>query len=183
MITRVARPYARALIDTCASTEQAQQVSSQLAAFVEAMQKVPALASMAANPGIPLDAKQKAVADVGASIGIGSEAKRFLALLVQNYRLPHLPEIVDGLNELVKQRLGVVTAVVDSAAEMDERQRGELKQLLEQELGKTVELQVAIDPSLLGGFVAQIGSRRYDVSLSGQLDRMSEQLASGESPA
>ena len=47
-----------------------------------------------------------------------------------------------------------------------------LKQLLEGSLGKTVEVEVAVDQDLLGGFVVQVGSDRYDVSLKGELERM-----------
>ena len=69
-------------------------------------------------------------------------------------------------------------ALVTSATELKRRSaEPACKDLLESSLGGKVELEVRVDESLLGGFVAQVGSERYDVSLKGELERMASHLA------
>ena len=68
-------------------------------------------------------------------------------------------------------------ARVRSAAPLSDAQRAALRERLGRRLGKTVLLDTAVDPSLLGGFVAEVGSRLLDMSLRGQLRRLRERLA------
>jgi F-type H+-transporting ATPase subunit delta len=132
---------------------------------------------MARNPAIPLSAKLAAVDEIASSLEASDLAKRLLAMLTENYRLPHLANVTAAVRQEVKQRLGIINAQVTSAVPLEESQTLQLRQMLESSLGKKVELEVSVEPALLGGFVAQVGSRRYDVSLKGQLERMTEEMA------
>lgn len=179
MIRRFARPYAKAVVDLAPTLEEAQEVRDDLRTFATAMAKVPKLSAVARNPAIPLEVKSRAVAQVADRLGLGERAKRLLAILLENLRLPQLDQVLLALDELIDQRRGVVTANVRTAEDLDEDQRQSLRATLEQTLGKKVEIELTVDPELLGGFVAVVGSERYDVSLAGQLNRLAERMASG----
>ncbi len=177
MIRRFARPYARALLGWSPDLEAAQRLRGELGAFASAMAAVPKIAVMAANPGVPAEVKSRTVAQIAGVLELEDEARRFLELLVQKTRLAQLPEILEAVDALIHQRLRVSTARVWSAGPLDDRQQESLRGTLEQVVGHRVQVELAVDPELLGGFVAQVGSDRYDVSLKGQLERMSARLA------
>ncbi|HVS15294.1 MAG TPA: ATP synthase F1 subunit delta [Thermoanaerobaculia bacterium] len=177
MIVRFARAYAKAFFDTAGDTAAASAALDELRRFAQAMEQVPRIAAMAQSPGIPQPVKQETVAQIAETLSLGRLARSLLDLLVENYRLLHLSAIVEAVEELVDRRLGVVKAVVTAADPIDPEQVRRLEDVLGGALGKSVALEVAVAPELLGGFVAQVGSRRYDGSLRGQLDRLAQQLA------
>ena len=143
------------------------------------MEAVPGLAAMAANPAIPLETKRRTLSEVGDLLGYGQGVRRLLELLLENYRFVNLPEIVAAFEELLNRKLGVVRASVVSASELNAEQRQQLAEVLESLAGGQVEFDLSVDPELLGGFVATVGSRRYDTSVKGQIERMAKDLGAG----
>ena len=77
---------------------------------------------------------------------------------------------------LLDERLGVVRAQVTSARPLDGLQQRELAAKLEQVTGKQVRMEVAIDPSLIGGVIAKVGSTIYDGSVRNQLSAFKSRL-------
>lgn len=177
MIERFARPYADALFSTAGSADEVRGVRAELGRFAEALETVPALRQMIANPGIPREAKQATLREVTGQLGLGSLTGRFLDTLLGNRRLQSLPSVIEAIDELLDRKSGVQRALITSATELSAEQQGRLRELLESSLGGKVELEVRVDERLLGGFVAQVGSERYDVSLKGELERMASHLA------
>ena len=177
MIRRFARPYAQALLKTAGDLDRAVATRDELRAFAAALAEVHALERMAANPAVPLDVKQRVVDQVASRTGAGDLARRFLGLLTRNYRLHHLPAILEAIDEALNRRLGIAVARVTTAQPIDEAERRRLQETLERIAGRKVDLKLDVDPALLAGFVAHMDSSLYDASLAGQLERMAEQLA------
>jgi F-type H+-transporting ATPase subunit delta len=117
-----------------------------------------------------------AVAD---KAGCAKLMRDFVGLLAERGRMDHLPEIAAAYRALVDEELGQARAVVRAAAPLTPAARGALSGHLARALGKRILLEEHVDPSLLGGFVAQVGSFILDGSLDGQLARMRERLARG----
>ena len=69
------------------------------------------------------------------------------------------------------------TATSTSALTKDEARA--LTQRLEQLTGGRIELDVQVDPSLLGGVVVRVGDRLIDGSVRSRLERLRNQLVSG----
>lgn len=176
MIQRFARPYADALLKVAGTTEQAVAVRDQLRAMREAMRQVPGVAKMAANPAVPMEDKRRIVQQIGERLGFGELALRFVLLLLSNFRLQHLPAVVEVLEAEVNRRLGVATAEVTTAQPLEAEETERLRAVLGQRLDRDVELKVEVDPSLIAGFKARVGSTLYDASLRGQLDRLASRL-------
>ena len=183
MIYRYARPYAQALMGAAGSLEAAQATRDELAAFAEAMRAVPRLARMASNPGVPPATKRAVVDEIAGMQGAGALAQRMLRLLLDNYRLVHLPAILEAIDDLLDRAHGVVSATVTAAEELDANQQARLKTALERLSGADVRLESRVDPSLIGGFVAQFGSYRYDASVRGQLATLEARLTAESSNA
>lgn len=180
MNLRFARPYAQALVNTSASDEELIATRDELRRFSRALEEVPALGVMAGNPGIPMEKKKEVTAEVAKTLGLGEHSRRFIDLLLGNYRLVHLAGILEVVDELIDRRLGVVRARVTSASALDADQERRLAEGLRQKLGQSVDLRVTVDQELLGGFVALVGSERYDASVRGQLERLGAALAEGD---
>jgi F-type H+-transporting ATPase subunit delta len=94
-------------------------------------------------------------------------------------RADHLAEIITAYRTLVDADLGRARAQVRTAVAFTDAEKQKLSVRLEQALGKRIILEEQVDASLLGGFIAQVGSLILDGSLDGQLARMRQRLARG----
>lgn len=176
MIQRFARPYAEALLKVAGTTAGAVAVRDQLRALRDAMGEVPGIGKMAANPAVPMEDKRRIMEEIGGLLSLSDLALRFVFLLLAHYRLHHLPAVVEALETEVNRRLGVATAEVTTAQPLEPEDAAHLRAALAQRLDSEVDLRLAVDPALIAGFKARVGSTLYDASLSGQLDRLASRL-------
>jgi F-type H+-transporting ATPase subunit delta len=135
----------------------------------------PALARTFLNPAVPHAAKEKALKNIlppKAPFAV----ENLLKLLIRNKRLDLLHVVLARYEELADDAEGLVRARVRAAQDLTEKQQ----ELLTQALGKALKRQVVgefkKDAKLIGGFVVQFGNKVVDLSISGQLDRMKENL-------
>ena len=82
-----------------------------------------------------------------------------------------------GLATMIRDATGAVAADVRSASKLSSKEEGELRAMLERKVGAKVDLDVTVDPALIGGFVAKIGSEVYDASVAGKIEKFRESLA------
>lgn len=131
------------------------------------------------NPSIPGDRKRAVLDAITQRLGTTRQVRNFIAVLIDNRRLPLFSEILKQLEQELDDRQGFAEAQVSSARQLSDPE----KQMLEVEIakmtGKKVRARYAQDASLLGGAVVQVGSTIYDGSVKGQLDRIREQLVEG----
>jgi F-type H+-transporting ATPase subunit delta len=132
---------------------------------------------MAQNPAVPRRVKEDVLRQIGARLEIGPLVASLLDLLTRNYRLSHIDAVLDAVDRILDRRLGVVRAEVRTAHPLSAEQERRLRVVLETKLAQQVKLELGLEPGLLAGFVARIGSRRYDASLDGQIDRLAATLA------
>jgi F-type H+-transporting ATPase subunit delta len=131
------------------------------------------------NPSIPGNAKRAVLDAITQRLGTTRQVRNFVAVLIDNRRLPLFSEILKQVEQELDDRQGFAEAQVSSARQLSDPE----KQMLEVEIakmtGKKVRARYAQDVSLLGGAVVQVGSTIYDGSVKGQLDRIREQLVEG----
>lgn len=167
----LARPYARAAYAAArdagrtAAWSQALALSARIAAD-------PQVQTMLAHPQLGTD---DAVALLMA--GDGDEAyARFLALLAENRRLELLPEIAGLFEQQRADAERIIKARVTSAAELQPAELANLINALRTRFGREVEVETAVDASLIGGAVIDTGEVVIDGSLRGKLDRLGSAL-------
>lgn len=177
MIQRFARPYAQALLAVAGGIDEAVAVRDQLRALKDAMEAVPGIGKMAANPAVPMEGKLRMLRQLAERLGLGDLALRFVELLLSNYRLRYLPVVLEALEAEVNRRLGVAIARVTTAHPLDDEETERLRSALAGKLDRRVDLELAVDPALIAGFRARVGSTLYEASLQGQLDRLAERMA------
>jgi len=107
------------------------------------------------------------------SLQITPPARRFLHVVQHQYRMEHMRDIATVYRELVDRAKGRVRATVEVAGELDAEQQREVAQALSEVLGRKIAAEFKSNPELLAGFRARVGSKLYDGSLVGQVDRLS----------
>ena len=176
----VADRYARALFDVVVKDEDVAAAERDLSEFAAVLEAHPALQQALEHPAVPAAAKQAAVTAVLAHAGHFSPAvTRLLGLLVERDRVNLVSEILVAFQARVQERLQVVRAEVTTAVTLPEDRRAAIARRLGEVTGKRVSIDARVDPAIIGGVVAKIGSTVYDGSVARQLERLREQLESG----
>ena len=175
----LSRRYAKALADVAADGHALEPVGRDLQTIAGLLKQNREAAAFFANPGIPLADKRRVLQSLADRAAAQPLSRSFLGLILEKKRLLHLGEIVLAYDELTDERLNRAKATVTSAAPLLEPTLEWLKARLRMATGKEVYLEARVDPAILGGMVAQVGSTIYDGSLKTQLRRMREHLLKG----
>jgi F-type H+-transporting ATPase subunit delta len=112
---------------------------------------------------------------------LSRRALNMLLLLITRRATNLVPYIARQFVEIERQREQTVVASVLSAIPLTTQQEADLKQRLAQQTGKEVQLQTSIDPSILGGLIIKVGDQLLDLSISGKLARLHDQVVGRES--
>jgi len=177
-----ANRYAKALFDVALQeNNDLAQVDRDLDAVVEMMKSSPDLA-LASGLSAVTDAQRQAMMEsVAAAMSLTTPVAKMMVLLAKTGKLNLLPDMAASFRERLLAHQNIVRADVTSAAALSPEQTRALEESLSKATGKKVELSVSVDPALLGGVVARIGSTVYDGSVKTQLQRMRQELVEQKS--
>jgi len=131
-----------------------------------------------ANPAIALEARVKLVTDVLAK-SVSGPVLNLIVLLLRRGRIGALPQVAAEYRRLDNLRQGITAATATTALPLEPAEVKALTTRLEQFTGGRVELDIKVDPSLLGGLVVRVGDRLIDGSVRGRLERLRDRLVSG----
>jgi F-type H+-transporting ATPase subunit delta len=172
-----ANRYAKALFDVALQEKvDLAQVEKDLTAMNELLVSHNELAQASTRAGVPDAARVAIISEVATRSGVVAPVKKLLALLAEKRKLDRLPDLVLDFRERLLAHQNIVQAEVTSAAALSPEKTKALEESLSKVTGKKVELSVSVDPSLLGGVVARIGSTVYDGSVRTQLAQMRQEL-------
>jgi F-type H+-transporting ATPase subunit delta len=143
------------------------------------MKVSPELKETLSNPAFPRDDRRKVLEALLRRAVASPVTRNFTLLLLDRDRLGVLPDVSRELSRMIDEKAGRTSATVTSAKPLTPAQLTKLKQELEKLSGKTVTVEKAEDPSLLGGVVAKVGDIVYDGSLRTQLEKMRQSLPQG----
>ena len=173
-----AKSYARALFELARERDQIDPIGTELASAVELLDVQPTLRDFLSRPWVSGAAKRGAASEIATRLGVSPLVKDFIALVAVRNRADHLAAIHAAYGALVDEHLRRVRVKLRTSIRLTEAERENLARRLSQLLeGRALVIDEAVDPTLLGGFVAEIGSTILDGSLDTQLVRMRDQLA------
>jgi F-type H+-transporting ATPase subunit delta len=138
----------------------------------------PQVMRVLADPAIPFDDRRR-VAESVLGDAVTGAPRNLVLLLIRRGRIELLPRVAAELRRLWEQRQGIVRAVVTSAAPLSAAEGAAVRERLAAMTGDRVEVEQAVDPSLLGGVVVRMGDRLIDGSVSGRLGRLRARLTAG----
>lgn len=171
------KPYARALYELARERQQTEAVARDLDAMVEVVAGDTELRAFFSGPWVPAAAKRTAAMEVASRLDLLPLVRDFLGLVARGGRAQNLAAIAAAFHEMVDRDLGQVRARVRTRVPLSDGERDSLRVRLGAAMGgKRVIMHEDVDPYLLGGFVAEIGSYIMDGSLDGQLARIEERL-------
>jgi F-type H+-transporting ATPase subunit delta len=171
-IGAIADRYAAALFELAEQNAALEAVESDLKALKAMIVGSPDLQRLLKSPVIPRGKQGAAIAALADKAGWQGLSKNFLGLLARNRRLFALPGVIDAFLARLAAHRGEVTAQIVSAAALTAAQKKSLSSALKKAVGKDVLLDLVVDPSLLGGMVAKVGSRMVDASLKTKLQQL-----------
>ena len=163
--------YARALFEVARAEGTIDEVEDELFRFGRALDGHDELRDKLTDPRIPAAVRQQVVEDL-----LGGKATdttvSLISMVVGAGRARDLPKIIDQLVEMSAAESNKVVAEVRSAIDLSADQRDRLATALNSATGKTVELKVIVDPSVMGGIVTQIGDTVIDGTVRSRLTQL-----------
>jgi F-type H+-transporting ATPase subunit delta len=162
--------YATALFDLASETNAVDSVKADLERFEALVAEIGDLERLVRSPVFSADEQLHALSAVLDRVGIGGLAAQFLKLVTANRRLFAARDMIRGYRELVAKHKGEATAEVTVAEKLKDEHVEALRAALKSVSGKDVDLDIKIDPAIIGGLVVKLGSRMVDTSLRTKLN-------------
>ena len=163
--------YADGMLAVAQADGNLAAVSDELFRFARALEGNDELRSALSDPHLPASRRQQIVEDL-----LGGRANpvttSLVSMVVGTGRAGDLMAIIEQLVKLSAAEANKELAEVRSAIELTDDQKQRLAAALEAATGKKVELKVIIDPSVLGGLIAQVGDTVIDGSVKSSLAQM-----------
>jgi F-type H+-transporting ATPase subunit delta len=174
-VTKIAEPYAEALLELAVPDSQ-NNLTADMNVVSQFLASSSDLKNFLGNPLVTRIAKKKVIKDV---LGeqISPQTLTFLMLLVDRNRISILDVIAKKFLELSYKRDSIEIAKVTSSVPLSTDQQKNLAVKLKSITGANqIKLALKIDPSLIGGFTVEIGSKLIDTSIKGQLRQITTLL-------
>lgn len=175
-LTTLARPYAKAVF-AAAQDQNAVDHWDQALAFAAQVAADQEVKFILAEPGLSEQRKAELFADCFEE-ALPEALRNFLLILAENKRLPLLPAISELFSLYRADLERTVKLKVSTAFEMTPEQQQKMIDALSRKLERKVELETAVDQSLIGGVVVRSGDMVIDASVRGKLARMATALGS-----
>lgn len=174
---RVASRYVKSLLDLAVEQGALEEVHRDMQLFAKVCDENRAFALMLKSPVIRHDKKK----DILQRLFQGKVNKLTMAILniiTSKNREPILPAIAKEFHNAYNVYKNIGKASVISAVPLDEKLRKEILQIT-QKLSerKEVELTEKVDPSLIGGFVLNVGDKQIDASIKNKIQSLKMKFA------
>lgn len=173
-LATIARPYAEALFKASGKDLGATAAWLDELAVIAANQQ---LQQYAGNPGVTAAQTFDVISGV-IKTPLTDAAKNFLRAIIDNGRVSVLPEIASQFNSLKNAQSGSSDATVYSAFVLEGQALADLTATLEKRFGRKLNIQVEIEPELIGGVRVVVGDEVLDTSVKARLEQMKMALTS-----
>jgi len=172
-----ARRYAAVLFEVVNTAGDVSRAERDLKAFVELVQGHAQLNAVLTSPAVPAAKKRAVLEQVLNSAGdMTVEVRRLLLMLADRDRLASLADVADAFTARVMTHQKIMDAQIVTATPMPDAQRAALATALSTASGADVRIQESVNPDIVGGIIAHVGSVVFDASLTRQLEKMRQRL-------
>jgi F-type H+-transporting ATPase subunit delta len=176
-VSKISNRYAKSLIDFSREKGILDVIIEDVKAFLK-MTENKDFSLFLRSPIIHADKKLDVFEELVGS-AVQTELMDFFKMVIRKGRENILPEILDVVLEKYNEMRGVTTAVITSAVALSEREVQKIAGKLKNTAlaGEKIEFIHKIDPALIGGFIIEVGDKRYDASIVGKMKKMKNQLS------
>jgi F-type H+-transporting ATPase subunit delta len=171
----IAQVYARSLFEVAQEHDKLDVVRDQIGQFADALDGSRDLQTFLFSPYFSTEEKKDGLDK--ALDGEDEVVRNFLAVLIENHRMPALFRIRRELDAMWRDVNKLLPVQVTSAVELDEAVTRQIGEEIGRQTGRKVELATNVDPDVLGGIVLRVGNSILDASIRTRLDRLRKQVA------
>ena len=169
--SRAAIRYAKAILNLSLDLEKADIVNDDMQLIASSIEENNELQLLLDSPVIRAEAKKSTLVAIFDK-KIDNTSVSLINLLVENKRLPLLPEVAKQYTILYDQHKGSqvaeVTTAIPLTADLEEKALAKIKEIT----GKKVSLENIIDPTIIGGFILRVGDKQFDASILGKMNNL-----------
>jgi F-type H+-transporting ATPase subunit delta len=174
--TSLAARYARALAGVVRDKDAIEGTSDHLERLSSLYRQSKELRDFLRNPAYPLAAKKRGLAALAKRGGIPAETARLVEILLDKGRIDLLPEVAQEFRNIEEQTLQRIAVELTTARAIDPALEKSVVASLEKFTGKKVRLTQVVNPAVMGGARARIGSVVYDGTVAARLERLKQRL-------
>jgi F-type H+-transporting ATPase subunit delta len=171
----IAQVYARSLFEVAEERDRIDVVREQLGQFTDALAESRELELFFFSPYFSTEEKKEGLDK--AVEGADEIVRNFLAVLIENHRMPALMRVRRDYERLWQEANQMLPVQVTSAVELDEAVTRQIGEEIGRQTGRKVELSTTVDPDVLGGIVLRVGNSILDASIRTRLERLRKQVA------
>ena len=152
-------------------------VEADLTGINQVVAKTPDLKLILEHPAVSAE-KKKALIVSAFKSSVDDLTMRLLELLADKRRMDLLPAIEKKYKALLNARKNIVAASLTCSEKLQDSAIANIKARLTEHLGKRLELDVKVDPSLIAGVVLRLGDQVIDGSVKTKLRELEKVLLS-----
>ncbi len=177
LLNTITTPYAEAFLQVAESRKEVERVINEAKEVLSLWNESPELRDAMSSPVLEVSSKKAALEKLFSN-QLTPSFLNLLKLLADRQRIGFLDSVLERLLELYREQRNIALATVTSASELNDDQQAELLKKIQSVAGTDkLEVNLRVDPALIGGFVISVGSKVIDASLAGQVRRLGLALA------
>ena len=175
----IARRYAKALVNLAENEKDLDNTGIHLHSITEVYIENSELRQVLSDAKVSSGLKLEIIKDVLSKIKVSKLVDTFIRYILAKRRIDFLPDIERAFNLLLQERLGRIEAKVTTASELPKDTVKKLVNAISSYSGKEIEVNVTIDPSIIGGVITRIGSTVIDGSIQTYLNQIRKSIIRG----
>ena len=175
----IARRYAKALVNLAENEKDLDNTGKHLNSITEVYKENLELRQVLSDTKVSSGIKLEILKDVLSKTKVSRLVDTFSRYLLAKRRIDFLPDIERAFNLLLQEKLGRIEANVTTASELPKDTVKKLVDAISSYSGKEIEVNVTIDPSIIGGIVTRIGSTVIDGSIQTYLNQIRQSIIRG----
>jgi len=176
LIGIIAKRYAKALVELSEEKKIVDKVRADLDSFMGAIESQPLVQKLFVSPAFTVDDKKAVIQELSVRLKLQKETQRFIEYLAESGRIRYVREVHRAFEELLAERQNRASVKLTTAVPVAPADLAGIKKQLEKITGRDVEIDAQVDPAVIGGATARIGSVIYDGTIKNQLDKMRERF-------
>ena len=173
--TKVATRYAKSLLGLVAEKGNLEEAFNDMLLINKTVSENRALHVLLKSPVVNAEKKVSILTAIFEK-HVSKVTMLFITLITKNRRESALPEIADAFVAQYKAMKGITIASVTSATVLADDAKKKIADLVQKEVGGTVELEMEINPELIGGFILRIGDKQLDTSILSKIGDLRQEF-------
>jgi F-type H+-transporting ATPase subunit delta len=171
-VSEGAQRYAAAVFDLALDSGEVDAVDKGLTQLSKLIQGDANLALALKSPLYKSEEKAAVLAAIGEKLGLSELTRRFIGVAALNRRAGDITQMARAFADKAAKHRGSSRIVARVAKPISQEQTLQLESAVSKSLGRTVQVDVEVDPALIGGLQIKIGSRLVDASVRTKLNTL-----------